>query len=146
MKVILLQDVARIGKKCELKEVPTGHALNFLIPRNMAEPATPENVKRLKERQARAAEETLQDEVSFKAALEKLGAAPVVMQVEANEQGHLFKGIKAEDISAHLKHEGIAITAQHIHMEAPIKEVGDHEISVQNGELQGSFTLTITNT
>ena len=46
MKVILLRDVAKIGKRFEVKEVPTGHALNFLIPKKLAEPATTEALRR----------------------------------------------------------------------------------------------------
>ena len=47
MKVILLKDVAKIGRRFEIKEVPDGYALNKLIPKNMAQFATPENIKRI---------------------------------------------------------------------------------------------------
>jgi peptidylprolyl isomerase len=52
MKVILLQDVAKIGKRFEVANVPDGYALNQLIPKRMAEPATPANMKKIERRQA----------------------------------------------------------------------------------------------
>ena len=55
MKVILLQDVAKIGKRFETVDVPDGYALNMLIPKRMAEPATPENLKRVDARRTKAA-------------------------------------------------------------------------------------------
>lgn len=48
MKVILLKDVKKLGKKREIKEVPAGYARNFLLPQNLAEVATKENLKNVK--------------------------------------------------------------------------------------------------
>ena len=47
MKVILLKDVAKIGRRHEVAEVPDGYALNMLIPKGLAKAGTPENIKKL---------------------------------------------------------------------------------------------------
>jgi large subunit ribosomal protein L9 len=143
MKVILLKDVARIGKRFEELEVPTGHALNFLIPNKMAEPATKESLKRVRALKDKHAEANKAHDEAFQDALEALGDSTVTMEVEANEKGHLFKGIKAEDISAHLKTKNVALDARHIILDAPLKEVGDVVINLASGEQKGTFTLTL---
>ena len=143
MKVILLQDVARIGRRFEVKDVPSGHALNFLIPRKMAEPATPESLKRLESRQKNQEVDIAVKQEAFKAALEK-AQAPQTMTVEANEQGHLFKGVRAEDIAVFLNEQGIMVKAEQIQLEAPIKELGEHAILLKDGDVEGSVRLVIS--
>ncbi len=143
MKVILLKDVARIGRRGAIIEVPTGHALNFLMPRKMAEPATPENLKRQLERQSKQAQNVVATEASFEEALKKLSETPVELSAPANEQGHLFKGIKAIDISDRLKELGLVISPENIDLPQPIKALGAHEVALMSGMKRGVFTLTI---
>lgn len=143
MKVILLQDVARIGRRFEIKDVPDGHALNFLIPRKMAEPATLENVKRVTDRAKKQENEHAHAGEQFDNALRRLEAEAVVMKTEANGQGHLFKGIKPVDIAAYVNTLGITLHADQIELSRPIKEVGTHTIHVHLGAKKGSFELTI---
>ena len=97
MKVILIKDVARLGRKSEIKEVPSGHAINFLIPRKMAIPATTENLKRITEVTKKHVAKSLNDLESFKEALKGLSDRTVVYTTEANEKGSLFKGIRSEE-------------------------------------------------
>lgn len=144
MKVILLQDIARIGKRFEVQDVPTGHALNYLIPRGMAKPATSENLKNITEQKRKSAAETAKADETRAQTFEKLAGTTVEMQVPANEQGHLFKGIKAEDIAAEVSNTIGALAAENIVLDAPIKEVGEHTISLRRGEEEVHFTLNIT--
>lgn len=132
-----------MGRRFEIRNVPDGHALNFLIPRKMAEPATTENLKRLRDREAKRADSAAHAGLQFKEALKILGETPHVMTVEANEKGHLFKGIKAEHIAASLKEAGLSVSADQIVLPAPLKEVGEHEINLAGGGETGSFILTL---
>jgi large subunit ribosomal protein L9 len=143
MKVILIKDVARVGRRSEVKEVPSGHALNFLIPRKLAIPATPENMKRLNEEQRKQETKKGDSEKSFKEALDALEGVTVSYRVEANEQGHLFKGVNANDIAKHLEGEGFGIAPEDIHLEHPIKSVGVHQVPLTRGKEKGLCTLEI---
>jgi large subunit ribosomal protein L9 len=143
MKVILIKDVARIGRRGEIKEVPSGHALNFLIPRKMAEPATPFNLKRLTEMKSKQAEGVLHTEESFENALKTLETTQVELAAPANEQGHLFKGIKAVDISGRLTELGIPIAVECIDLPHPLKSLGTHEVPLLSGKKHGVLTLSI---
>lgn len=143
MKVILLQDVARVGRRFDVAEVPSGHALNYLIPRKLALPATPESLKRVEAQKQKQAERSALAGQQFDEALLKLSKMNVELPAEANEQGHLFRGIKAEDIAGILSEMGIALVASQIVLDAPIKEVGEHAIKAVSGEKEGNFTLTV---
>lgn len=143
MKVILLRDVARIGKRGEVKEVPTGHALNFLIPRKLALPATPENLKRTEQERAHNTEKAAHHDADFKAALATLSAAPVELKAQANAQGHLFKGIRAADIAVRFQELSIPIDVSEIVLEQPIKEVGEHTVTLSSKNERGTCTVRI---
>jgi len=122
---------------------PKGHALNFLIPRKIVEPATPENLKKLKARIDRQEARLALADETFQGALSKLGGQTIDYQVEANEQGHLFKGIKGGDIALHLKTIGSEVLEDAIYIPQPIKEVGKHTISLASGDAKGEFVLNV---
>ena len=143
MKVILLGDVARLGRRFEIKEVPDGHAVNFLIPRKLVQAATPENLKRIEERKKKAVETEVHDTEVLKDTLSKLEASPFKIAVEANEQGHLFKGLKASDIAAAIKKEVGPIDESNLTLKTPIKATGDHEMHATVGKEKHTFTLTV---
>lgn len=143
MKVILLQNIARIGRRFEVKDVPKGHALNFLIPRKMAEPATPESLKRLEARTARQETDRVSADEALLAAFGELNGKTVEFSVDANEKGHLFKGVKAIDIVQYLHTKGIELNAEAIMLDHPIKEIGKHIILFSAGATKGEFTLAI---
>jgi large subunit ribosomal protein L9 len=143
MKVILIKDVARLGRKSEIKEVPDGHAINFLIPRKLAIIATPESIKRHGVEMKKQTEQKVQIQKSFEETLAKLKHETITYKVDANAQGHLYKGVNAEDIAKYLTALNYAITKQHVVLEHPLKEVGTYEISLVQGTLKGSCTLLI---
>lgn len=144
MKVILLRDVARIGRRYEIKEVPSGHALNFLIPRKLAEPATPENLKKIESLKTKQADRAESESKHLGEALKRLEHEPVVVKADSNEQGHLFKGIHANDIAKAMHGMGITIDPELIHIPEPIKAVGTYTLTLGTNEQKGTLTLQVT--
>lgn len=143
MKVILIKDVARLGRKSEIKEVPDGHAINFLIPRKLAIIATPEGTKRVLE-SAHKHEAYVQNNLkTFEEALRKMESGVPVYTTDANAQGHLFKGVSAENIATHLHQAGYPITKANVELAHPIKELGTHEIRLVHGTVHGVCRLEI---
>lgn len=143
MKIILTQDVAHLGKRSEIKEVPRGHALNFLIPRSLAIAATPENVKRREALEEKRKAEQDASKESFGKTLEALKGKTITHKAAANEKGHLFSGINAGIISSILKEAGHDVEPEDIRIEHPIKEIGASEVVLQRESQKGSFTLEI---
>jgi len=144
MQVILLQHVARVGRQYDVVDISDGYANNFLFPRKLAERATPEKVTALKKKRetARAAEDARMAEMHEK--LTELADATIVMEVRADNQGHLFKKIRAADITALLKDEhGLEIPDEAVLLDAPLNELGDHEVSVNVAEEETRFTVEL---
>lgn len=141
MKVILLRDVAKIGRRYEIVEVPDGYALNKLIPKKDAEPATPVNVKRvlnMKQNDKNNKEGVI---ASLKKVVEDLSGTPLEVSMQANEQGHLFQGVNANDVIEAAKARGVSISKEYIVIENPIKSTGVNKISLKGqGE---TFALEI---
>jgi large subunit ribosomal protein L9 len=131
MKVILLRDVAKIGRRFEIKEVPDGYAQNSLIPKKDAEPATPANVKRvleLSKKTARTNEATIEE---AKKLSEESIATPLVIKMEANDQGHLFQGVHANEIVAAAIARGLTLVKEQVHIQEAIKALGDHTVHIR---------------
>lgn len=123
MKVILLEDVARLGKAGEIKEVRNGYGFNFLLPEGLAEFATPGAIlqsegliaKRRKELQV--ANENLETEAKA------LSGKKVTIKTKS-EKGKLFGSVGRDEIAAALGVMGIEIDAHSIAIEKPFKETG----------------------
>lgn len=145
MKVILLRDVARLGKRFSVVEVPDGFALNKLIPQGQAQPATPENLKRVQARNKEVAAHQAADEAGLRAALKALAEQPVTIMVEANAQGHLFQAVKPEAIARAAAAAGHPIEIGALQIATPIKSLGEHTVGVKAGGVSGSFTINVVN-
>lgn len=144
MKIILLKDVKKIGKKYEVKEVADGHALNMLIPNGSAIPATPANLNMMELKKKGDMLETAKTEEELQKALDGIKGIAIELKGKVNDKGHLFAGIhKTEIIEAVKKQKGVNILAEHIVLDKPIKEVGEHAITIKIGDKEAAFKLVI---
>ncbi len=144
MKVILLQDVRKVGKKFEITEVADGYALNFLIPRRLAEVSNSSNSKRAENiKIKKAATKKVQEDLLVKN-LKGLEGITLELKENANEKGSLFKGVNKEEIVAALKSQGhLDLSPEHIQLEKPIKEVGEYTIEAKILDKSSKFKLVI---
>lgn len=144
MKVILLQDVPKTGRKYEVKEIADGYALNFLIPRGLAKLATDKAVKELEDKKIKHDSEEKAKEEAFVSNIKELKDAVIVIKAKINEEGHLFAKIDKEDIVKAIKDQKtLEISDDFIILEKPIKEAGEHEIKVKANEESTTFKLNI---
>src|SRR3989344_5129183 len=146
MRVIFLQDIPRVGKKHDVKEVNSGYAMNFLIPRKFAVLATPDTIKALELRKKEIlVEREIQDDLLLKN-LEELKSKVLTIKAKADEKGHLFSGIHAKEIvEAMQKEHGATITEEFITLEKPIKAVGEFDIPIEVKGKKSSFKLVVKN-
>lgn len=144
MKVILLKDVAKIGRRFDLVSVPDGFALNKLIPKGLAQSATDENVKRLKNLSQKVEKDREVETQSFTQSLEVFKTTPIEITVEANNEGRMFQALKASAIVEAAKNQtGQALDAEHIIMKTPIKSTGEHTVELVSGTMHGTLTLVL---
>jgi len=144
MKVIFLQDVPRVGKKYDVKEVNDGYAMNFLLPRKLAEMATSKAVALL-ERHKReiVVEREVQEDLLMKN-LQEIKDKIISIKAKADEKGHLFSGIHKKEIVEEMKRQHHAdISEEFIVLEKPIKEVGGFDIQISIKGKKSSFKLMV---
>jgi large subunit ribosomal protein L9 len=144
MKIILLKDIPKVGRKYDTKEISDGYALNLLIPKGLAVSATPDVVKRIELEKARdEGEKKVKEELLLKN-LSQLDGVTITMTEKANDKGHLFAGVhKLEIIPAIEKQTRLQIAPEHIVLEKPIKEVGVHEVQIKAANKTVKFNLDI---
>jgi large subunit ribosomal protein L9 len=144
MKVIFLQDVPRVGKKHDIKEVNDGYAMNFLFARKLAEPATPSAIASLEKRKKNIEiEREVQEDLLLKN-LEEIKGKSLTIKGKANEKGSLFKAIHKKEIVEEMKKQNHAdISEEFIILEKPIKEVGEFEIPIKIKGKKSSFKLMV---
>ena len=147
MKVVLLKDVAKIGKANEVKEVSNGYALNFLIPKKMAKTATTGNIKQAEQIKIELeAKKQIQKDLLLKN-FGDVKDAKITISAKASDKGHLFSGIHKEEITTALKEQtGLDIEPDFIQLEHPVKEIGEHEIEVKVDDRKVKFILEIRDT
>ncbi len=144
MKIILLKDVKKIGKKYEIKEVADGQAMNMLIPGKMAIPATPGNMKMIETKRSADMNDIAKTEAELKKVLNDIKGVSIEIKGRVNDKGHLFAGIHREQIAEKVRKEkSLGINPDMIILEHPIKEVGEHAIRVKVGDSEANFKLVI---
>ncbi len=144
MKVVLLKDVAGIGRKYDIKNVSDGYALNFLIPKKVAEIGTAQAIGRAE--RMKSQDKTVQkihEDLLLKN-LASLEGVSIEIAGKANEKGHLFAAIHAATIAQELKKQkGVDVLPEFLVIEKPIKELGEHEIPVKVQDKAGKFMLVV---
>lgn len=131
MKVILLKDVKNLGKAWDVKEVSDGYARNFLLPNDLAKIATPELIEKAEGQKLTAAKKAEADLLEVEKMAETLDGVTVKIKAKANEEGKLFGSITPEIISESLAKEKLNVgKSVDIAITDPIKEVGEHKITV----------------
>jgi large subunit ribosomal protein L9 len=131
MKVILLDDVTKVGRRGEVRDVSDGYARNFLIPKRLALSATAGNLKNLehiKKQQEAKADRVKADAESLRARIEALAYEE---RRQASEEGKLFGSVTAQDIADFLGTRGIDMDRKRITLEEPIKTLGDYSVSMR---------------
>lgn len=147
MRVILLEDVEKIGKKFDIKNVADGFARNFLFPKNLAKPANLEAMKWLeiqKEILVKKSEEELKKVQEIASVMEGL---EVTIPVKVGDEGQLFESITGQKIADKLKEMGYEIKRGQIDLENPIKEVGEFPVKVKfEHNLEAEIRVIISKT
>ena len=131
MKVLLWQDVDKLGKRGETVDVKDGFARNFLFPRKLASIPTPSMHKEFELAKRRSVKQEAALVSDAKAVAEKLGGvASVSIEVNTNEEGLLYGAVSPSMISDALKDQGLKVEAKAIEIAEPIKKVGTYEVVV----------------
>ena len=132
MKVILQQEVKKLGKKGEIIEVSEGYARNYLLPQKLAIPATNTNINTVS--QQKASEERKQKRMMEEAQMmaAQMSKLEVTIAVKIGEGGKLFGSVTGKDIADALKEQhGVDIDKRKFDVKDAIKSVGTYPVSIK---------------
>ena len=131
MKVILTEDVSGLGKMGDLIQIKDGHAKNYLIPKKLAVPANPQNLKAFEHQKNLLKQK--QDRVKRDAEkiAEKIEKMSCTISKPTGEEDKLFGSVTSLDIEESLKDEGIKLDRKRILLDEPIKSLGIYKVPIK---------------
>ena len=132
MKVILTQDVKKVGKKGDLLEVKDGYARNALFPKGLAVEANAVNLNNRKLEQNAEAKRKQQELDDAKALADKLNEKEIKIPVKTGEGGKVFGSVTSKEIAEVIKKDlGVTVDKKKIQLKDPIKGLGGMKVTIK---------------
>lgn len=131
MKVILLKDVEKVGKKFEVKEIKDGFARNFLFPQGLAKPATREAMIWLETQKEILGKKEEEDLKKAQGLASGIDDQEVIILVKVGDEGQLFESVNSQKIADKLKEMGFNVKKSQIELEKPIEDLGESQVKVK---------------
>lgn len=145
MKVILMEDVPKLGRRGEVREVATGYARNFLLPKKLAVEATPGNIQNLEHLRRQRERLEARAREAAQAVAERVAALHFVVGTRASEDGRLYGSVSTQDIVEFLERQGIAVEKRRVLLEEPIKALGEYQVAIRlHGDVTATLRVTVT--
>ena len=145
MKLILCEDVPKVGLAGEVKDLSEGHARNFLLPRGLAYPATEANLKKWQS-EKRVREVKIQKNIeSAKNLGAQLEQISVNIAAHAGREGHLFGSVTQAVVAQALLEKGFSVDKKMIVIETPIKTLGEFTVQIRlHSQTQVNLKVQVT--
>jgi len=140
MKVLLCEDIDRLGWLGDVVEVKTGYARNYLLPQGLAKIAIEASIRSIAEEKARRAEQRKLEGKRLEEAVKAIEGAEAVVAAKANELGHLFGSVNERQIAANLREQGFEVRDEIVQLPEHIKEIGTHSVTLK---FRDDLTATI---
>ena len=144
MKVILTEDVKKVGSTGDIIQVKPGYARNFLFPKKLARPATEANQKIIEEIKKKKEQALVKEKKAAEGLREKLSLVSCTIAVEAGDDDKLFGSVTAQDIASAFEQEAISIDKRKIVLAEPIKKLGVYNVTVKlHPEVSGEVKVWV---
>lgn len=144
MKVILIDDVAKLGRRGEVRDVSDGYARNYLIPKKLALTASAgnlANLQHIKSQQDAKAGRIKSDADGVRARIEALTYEE---RRQASEEGKLFGSVTSQDIADFLDRNGVKVERRRIALDEPIKALGQTPVAIRlHPEVVAQLTVNV---
>jgi|SaaInlLV_10m_DNA_2_1039722.scaffolds.fasta_scaffold00549_12 large subunit ribosomal protein L9 len=144
MKVVMLQDVEKVGMIGQVVKVSDGYALNFLIPRKLAVNATSKSVIEAHRQTQKVSvdKKVLQSKVAMLA--ERIKNLHLSLRERAHDEGKLYGAVGQDEIVELLKKEGVVVNRKQIEFAKAIRTTGEHKVTIRlSSKLKPTLTLKI---
>jgi large subunit ribosomal protein L9 len=131
MKVILKSDVKDLGRIGEVVNVKDGFARNFLMPKGFAVEANTKNLKEFENEKSKIMAMAKKLKTGAEGLAGRIADTKIIIKAKAGEEDKLFGSVTAMDIAEALKAQGIEVDKKKIHLDEPIKRLGDYTVSIK---------------
>jgi large subunit ribosomal protein L9 len=144
MKVILRDDVAKLGTAGEAVNVKNGFARNFLVPRQLAYVATPGALKKIEHEMRARARVVERERMSSEEYAKRLESVIVTIPMRVGDENRLYGSVTAQMLSDNLERQGYDVDRRMIHIEEQIRTLGAHDVTVRlKHGVQGKFRVNV---
>jgi large subunit ribosomal protein L9 len=130
VQLLLIQSVDHLGKQGDVVTVKRGYALNYLLPQGLATVATNHHKRMVEKHRAKLMEIEKARLASLRQLADAIAKQSVTIEANANEEGHLYGSVNANEIAAALKAAGFHITTDQVRLEGPLKELGLYTVKI----------------
>lgn len=142
MKIILAEDVDKLGRKGDVVNVANGYARNYLVPRGLGMLASKGALKQAEQMQRARAEREEKARAEAQGRVEKFESAPVYISARAGDDGRLFGSVTNSDVARGIEDQlGEAVDRHNIRLADPIRVLGTHHVDV---DLHEGVHATVT--
>lgn len=131
MKIILLDDVTKVGRRGEVREVSDGYARNYLIPKKLALSATAGNLKNLEHIKTQQDAKASRIQADAEALRARIDALVYEDRRQASDEGKLFGSVTSQDVAEFLDKHGVKVERRRIVLDEPIKTLGEFTVVVR---------------
>jgi large subunit ribosomal protein L9 len=134
ISLLLTHNVPHVGQTGQLVNVRPGFARNYLIPQGLATFATAHNLRIVEKHRERLRQLEEARRADLQGLAAQIAQRPLTIEANANEEGHLYGSVNADQIAAALKAEGFPITTENVKIEGPLKDLGLYTIKLSLGQ------------
>jgi large subunit ribosomal protein L9 len=134
LSVLLTHDVPHVGRPGDLVKVRPGFARNYLLPQGLATFATPHNLRIVEKHRQRLRELEEARRADLLNLAAQIAQRSLTIEANANEEGHLYGSVNADQIAAVLHAEGFPIQTENVRIEGPLKDLGLYNIKLHLGQ------------
>jgi large subunit ribosomal protein L9 len=131
IQLLLIQSVDHLGKQGEVVEVRAGYANNFLLPQGLATVATDHHKRMVEKHRAKLEAIEKSRLAGLQSIADSIARQSVTIEANANDEGHLYGSVGAVDIVKALKAQDVTLTADQVHLEGPLKELGLYTVKIR---------------
>jgi large subunit ribosomal protein L9 len=145
MKIILIDDVPKLGRRGEVRDVSDGYARNYLLPQKLALNATPGNLRNLESIKATQESRAARQRTDAEGQSQRIEALTYVENRSASDEGRLFGSVGKADLAAFLSDHGITVERRRIMLDEPIKSLGEFSVPIRlHGDVTAHLKVTVS--
>ena len=145
MKIILLDDVPKLGRRGEVRDVSDGYARNYLLPHKLALTATGANLKNLETIKARHESQAAKLRSEAEVQAQAVEALTYAQARQASDEGRLFGSVGRADVATFLAQNGLTVERRRILLDEPIKTLGEFSVPIRlHGDVTAHLKVSVT--